>query len=118
MVEGAGRSPVLTARKVTVVNVGRLSRVDANGLLADHVDGQRRTSVLKTDDGAWSMRVKLIDTGEDTYMQLRIEAYELGYVHLVLHQDGAIIALVTGATDADAWGRLQGELRRRGVELD
>jgi hypothetical protein len=94
------------------------SRDDEYGLLADHVDGPRRTAVLKTDDEAWSMRVKLIDTGDDTYMQVRIWSYELGYAHLVLHEDGAIVALVTGATDADTWNRLQGELRRRGVELD
>lgn len=93
-------------------------RDDEYGLLADHVDGQRRTSVLRSDDGMWSMRVKLMDTGEKTYVQVRIEAYEVGFVHLVLHDDGAIVAMVTGATDADAWGRLQGELRRRSIELD
>lgn len=95
-----------------------LSSGDNEWLLADHVDGGRRTSVLKADDGAWSLRVKLLDTGDDVYIQLRIEVYDIGYVHLVLHHDGAIVALVTGATDADAWGRLQGELRRRDIELD
>ena len=94
------------------------SRDDEYGLLADHIDGSRRTSVLKADDGAWSLRVKLLDAGDDVYLQLRIEVYDIGYVHLVLHHDGAIVALVTGATDADAWGRLQGELRRRHIELD
>lgn len=93
-------------------------REDEYGLLADHVDGQRRTSVLKADDDSWSMRVKLLDAGEDVYLQLRIWMYDLGYTHLVLGHDGAIVALVTGATDADAWGRLQGELRRRNIELD
>lgn len=93
-------------------------RDDEYGLLADHVDGQRRTSVLKTDDGMWSMRVKLVDAGEHTYVQTRIGVYEVGYAHLALRNDGAIVAIVTGATDADAWGRFQGEMRRRGIELD
>lgn len=92
---------------------------DEYGLLADHVDGQRRTSVLKDDEGLWSVRVKFIDTlEEDVYLQLRISVAELGFAHLVLDGDGAIVALVTGATDADAFGRLRGEMKRRGIELD
>jgi hypothetical protein len=91
---------------------------DEYGLLADHVDGQRRTSVLKDDVDRWSIRVKFIDTlDEDVYLQLRIWIAELGFAHLMLEGDGAIVALVTGATDADAWDRLRGEMKRRSVEL-
>src|SRR4051794_32784902 len=67
------------------------ARDDEYGLLADHVEGSRRTSVLKSDDDAWSMRVKLIKTDEDTLIQARIwVGGEVGYAHLVLDADGAI----------------------------
>lgn len=85
-------------------------------LLADHVDGPRRTSVLKADTGGWSLRVKVLDTGDEHLLQLRIELPRVGYAHVVLDQDGAVMALVTGATDSDAWSRLQGELRRREID--
>jgi hypothetical protein len=94
------------------------ARDDEYGLLADHVDGQRRTSVIKSDDDMWSIRVKLIETEDDNLVQLRIWSNELGFAHLLLDDNGAIVALVTGGTDADTWGRLQGEMRRRNIDLD
>jgi hypothetical protein len=94
-----------------------LTDAEEYSLLADHADDGRRTSVVKDDWGPWSMRVKTIEE-DDTYSQIRIEHVELGFVHLVLTSDGAIVAFATGRTDSDAWSRVQGELGRRGVVLD
>jgi hypothetical protein len=49
---------------------------------------------------------------------VRVEHFELGFVHIVLGSDGAIVAFVTGKTDNDAWSRVQGELSGAGLVLD
>ena len=65
------------------------------------------------DSDASCGRSALAGTGERIWV-----GGEVGYTHLVLDTDGAIVALVTGGTDADAWSRLQGELRRRNIDVD
>ena len=87
-------------------------------LLADHVHNGRRTAVLQDDAGVWSMRVKVIDADEDTYLQLRISHSQLGYIHVVVHEDGSLVAVATGGNDSDTWDRIRGELKRRGIDVD
>jgi hypothetical protein len=91
---------------------------DDYSLLADRVHNGRRTSVLQDDIGVWSLRVKVIHEDEDTYLQLRISYEQLGFIHIVLHEDASLVAMATGGTDSDTWDRVRGELGRRRINLD
>jgi len=91
---------------------------DQQPLLADKVQGPRRTSVLKWGDGL-SLRVKRLDDEEGgSWLQLRLFMdTAVGYTHALLTEAGMVVCVVTGRTDQDAWLRLQGELGRQGVEI-
>lgn len=80
-------------------------REDGYSLLADHVDGPRRTSALKADDVR-----QVIDTEDETLAHLRIEVSELGYLHIVLGADGASAPWSLAATTPTPWDGLRGEL--------
>ena len=93
--------------------------VHGQPLVADEARGPRRTSVLRWGDGL-SVRVKRLDGEEDgcTWLQVRIFMdTSAGYVHPVLTGRGALVCVVSGRTDQDAWLRVQGELNRQGVEF-
>lgn len=87
-------------------------------LVADATRGPKRTSVLRFGDGL-SLRVKRMDD-EDGGSWLQMRAYmdtSAGYVHPVLTDRGALVCVVSGRTDQDAWLRVQGELSRQGIEF-
>jgi hypothetical protein len=92
--------------------------VAQQALLADAVQGSRRTSVLKWGEGL-SLRVKRLDAEDGaTFLQLRAFLdTAVGYVHALLTDAGEIVAVVSGRTDQDAWTRIQGELNRQGYEV-
>lgn len=95
-----------------------VSIVARQALLADAVQGPRRTSVLKWGDGL-SLRVKRLDA-EDGATFLQVRAFldtAVDYVHVLLTDAGEIVTVVSGRTDQDAWTRIQGELNRHGYEV-
>jgi hypothetical protein len=94
------------------------SRTDDCTLRADYSQEDRGVSVLRDDAGGWSMRVKALLEGALTYVQVRVEHAQLRHCHLVVNEVGSLVAFVTGGNDADAWDRLRGELRRRGISVD
>ena len=93
--------------------------MDAITLLADRVDGSRRTSVLKSDDEAVSVRAKLYEDDEKAVLQMRAWVDPLGhYLHAYFDvETGALLATTTGTQDADAYDRAKHELKRRGYDL-
>lgn len=88
------------------------------GLMAEHSNG-RRTSVLHTDDDELSIRAKVHydDDGEGALIRIRAYVAPEGYIHIVVDDRGRLAAFVTGGTDADAYERVKGELKRRGYDL-
>ena len=88
-------------------------------LLADPVAGKRRTSVLRWGAGL-SVRMKLLE-GEDgtSWLQLRaqMDTATVEHVHVLLAEGGALVSVVSGRTDQDAWTRVQGELNREGYAI-
>lgn len=93
-----------------------VSLVHRQPLLAELVEGPRRTSVLKWGDGL-SLRVKRLEAEDGaSFLQLRLylDTAAAGYVHALLTDDGQVLGLVSGRTDQDAWSRIQGELNRHG----
>lgn len=92
---------------------------EAETLLADHVDGSRRTSILRSEDDTIRLRAKLmLDESEyDDLLHLRAEFTERGFVHVVIDQQARLCAKSSGKTDSDTWTRIEGELNRMEYEL-
>jgi len=63
------------------------------------------------------VREKVIDDDEDLYLHVRV-SHRIGYFHVVLNEDGSIVAVTTGDNDSDAWDRMRGELKRRGIDVN
>ena len=93
--------------------------MDATTLLADRVDGSRRTAVLKLDDESLSVRAKLYDDDATAILQVRAWIDSLGIYHhtYIDMETGGILVITTGTQDGDAFDRAKQELRRRGIDL-
>jgi hypothetical protein len=92
---------------------------DGYHLLADHPNGPKRRSVLKTDDERFSARAKVHfdEDDEETLLRVRLYIEGFGAAQLVLSDHFRIRANISGRTDADAFERVRGELARQGIEL-
>lgn len=93
--------------------------MDATTLLADRVNGSKRTSVLKTDDETVSIRGRFFEDEDRSVLQIRAWVDALGYyLHAYFDgETGALIISTTGTQDGDAYERAAGELKRRGYDL-
>jgi hypothetical protein len=89
-------------------------------LLADHPNGNKRRSVLHTDDERLSARAKVYfdEDEEEHLLRIRLFIDGFGAVQLMLTDRGRMLAFITGRTDSDAYDRIRGELARKGVELE
>src|SRR4051794_6346460 len=76
-------------------------------LRAEVVERGKRPSVLQEPTtGRWSLRAKVLEDAEDAFVHMRVGLVEFGFIHVVVHHDGSLVALTTGRTDSDAWERM------------
>jgi len=126
---GALLTTVIDARDGDATTILRKRLADEHGitldddgwhLLADHVNGDRRTSVLRSDDCRLSLRAKVHfdEDGEEALVRLRLFIDGLGALQIVASDNGRVLASISGRTDSDAYERIRGELARKGIELD
>jgi hypothetical protein len=82
--------------------------------------GNKRASVVRSDGGLFSARVRVhVDHEEgETLVRLRLATAEAGFRHAVIDEHGRLIASSSGTTDADAWTRVRNEMARQGYEID
>lgn len=88
-------------------------------LMADHPNGTKRRSQLKSDDECYSARAKVHfdEDSEETLLRARLYIHGFGTVQLVFSDRRRIRAFVSGRTDSDAFERVRGELVRKSIEL-
>lgn len=81
----------------------------------------KRGAVLQSPDGRLALRAKAYIPGDDdqeTLLRLRLSLKDYGAIQIVVSNWGRVLALISGKTDADAYGRIRGELARKNIELE
>jgi hypothetical protein len=81
----------------------------------------KRGAVLQSADGGLALRAKAYlpgDDDEEVLLRLRLSVKEFGAIQIVVSNWGRVLALISGKTDGDAYGRIRGELARKGIELE
>lgn len=51
-------------------------------------------------------------------LRLRLPLKDFGAIQIVVSNWRRVLALISGKTDSDAYGRIRGELARKGIELE